>query len=378
MIQFGNLHTQYTTIQSEIDAAIQEVLDSGRFILGQQLEQFEQEFAAYCGAQYAVGVGSGTEALHLALVASGITPGDQVVTVPNTAVPTISAITFAQAIPRFVDIDPDTCLMDIDLLAQFLDAEIRHKGNMRIKALMPVHLYGQCVDMAPLLELARQYRLPVIEDAAQAHGALYNGQKAGTLGDIACFSFYPSKNLGAYGDAGMLVTNDEVMSKQLKLLRNYGQETRYQHTITGFNSRLDEMQAAILRAKLPHLDAWNDTRRQHAKQYTSALASTEIHPPVEAAYGRHVYHLYVIRCKQRDQLQQYLLDHGIQTFIHYPIPVHRQKAYADLQLSEGSFPVAEQTVREILSLPIYPELSPSHIQEVCACLNDFCQKYLFS
>lgn len=371
MISFGNLQTQYAAMRSEIDAAIQTVLESGRFILGQQLEQLEREFAAYCGARYAVGVGSGTEALHLALLASGITAGDEVITVTNTAVPTIAAISFAQAVPRFVDIDPDTYLMNIDLLGQFLDREIRRNGNPRIKAVIPVHLYGQCVDMAPLLALARQYGLRVIEDVAQAHGALYRGQKAGTFGDIGCFSFYPSKNLGAYGDAGMLVTNDAATARNLVLLRNYGQEARYYHVCKGFNSRLDEMQAAILRAKLPHLDDWNDTRRAHASLYRSLLTSAEIHTPTEAAYGKHVYHLYVIRCAARDRLQQYLRDQGVETLIHYPIPVHRQQAYADLHLAEGSFPVAEQAAREILSLPLYPELPASTIQEVCAGINDF-------
>ncbi|MCP4432353.1 MAG: DegT/DnrJ/EryC1/StrS family aminotransferase [Gammaproteobacteria bacterium] len=304
MIAFGNLHQQYLTIKDEIDAAIQEVLDSGWFILGKQCEAFEQEFAEYCVARHGIGVGSGTEALHLALLAAGVEPGDEVVTVPNTAVPTISAISFAQAIPRFVDIDPTTYLMDVGQLAALLKTEIEEKGNRRIKVILPVHVYGQCADMEPIMGLARQYNLIVIEDVAQAHGAEYEGQKAGTMGDMGCFSFYPSKNLGAYGDGGMIITDDNTLAERLKLLRNYGQEKRYYHKIKGFNSRLDEMQAAILRKKLRHLDDWNHQRRQHAALYHSLLEHEPVITPVEAAHNTHVYHLYVIRTPERDELQQ--------------------------------------------------------------------------
>ncbi len=371
MIPFGNLHQQYLTIKDEINAAIQEVLDSGWFILGKQCEAFEQEFAEYCGARHGIGVGSGTEALHLALLAAGVEPGDEVITVPNTAVPTISAISFAQAIPRFVDIDPMAYLMDVERLAVLLKTEIEQKGNQRIKVILPVHLYGQCADMAPILELARKYQLVVIEDVAQAHGAEYKGKKAGTMGDMGCFSFYPSKNLGAYGDGGMIITDDNTLAERLKLLRNYGQEKRYYHKIKGFNSRLDEMQAAILRKKLRHLDNWNHQRRQHAALYYSLLEHEPVITPVEAAHNRHVYHLYVIRTQDRDRLQSYLREHGIGTLIHYPIPVHLQEAYADLDIPHGTFPAAEGCAGEILSLPMFPELGAVQIEEICSCIHEF-------
>lgn len=375
MIPFGDLHRQYLAIQPEIDAAIRDVLASGWFVLGEQGKAFEQAFADYCAAQYGVGVGSGTEAIHLALLAIGVQPGDEIVTVPNTAVPTISAISFAQAVPRLVDVLPDTYLMNPDALAEFLRVEIEQQGNSRLKAVMPVHLYGQCADMTPIVELARQYGVFVIEDAAQAQGAEYAGKKSGTLGDIACFSFYPSKNLGAYGDAGLITTDNPAFAEQVILLRNYGQEKRYYHKIKGFNSRLDEMQAAILHAKLPHLDAWNHQRRQHAALYSSLLAETpQIVTPVEAAYAGHIYHLYVIRTPQRDQLRQYLDEHGIGTQIHYPVPVHLQAAYCDLGLGAGAFPVAERCAQEILSLPMYPELTAAEIQEICSRIHDFFQR----
>ena len=371
MIPFGDVHKQYLHIQHDIDAAIREVLDSGWFILGKQGEAFEEEFAAYCGAQYGIGVGSGTEALHLALLAAGVEPGDEVITVPNTAMPSISAISFAQAIPRFVDIHPETYVMDVELLAKFLQTEIAYKDNHRLKVIMPVHLYGQSADMEPILDLARKYNLVVIEDAAQAHGTEYHGQKAGTFGDMGCFSFYPSKNLGAYGDAGMVITNNNELAERARLLRNYGQEKRYYHKIKGFNSRLDEMQAAILRAKLGYLDEWNRQRRQLASLYTSLLKETPVIPPAEAAYGKHIYHLYVIRTQEREQLQQYLKAREIGTLIHYPVPIHLQEAYADLALSEGTFPVAELCAKEILSLPIYPELEPAQVKHICSCIQEF-------
>ena len=375
MIPFGNLHAQYLTIQAEINAAIQEVLDSGWFILGKHAEAFEREFAAYCGAQYAVGVGSGTEALHLALVAAGLAPGDEVVTVPNTAVPTVSAISFAGAVPRFVDIDPATYLMDVKLLKDLLATEIEQHQNTRIKVLMPVHLYGQCADMDPILALACQYHLTVIEDAAQAHGAEYKGRKAGTLGDMGCFSFYPSKNLGAYGDAGLIVTNQPEIAERLKLLRNYGQEKRYYHKIKGFNSRLDEIQAAILRKKLVFLDAWNARRRENAAFYHTLLQHEPLILPVEASYGKHSYHLYVVRVKVREPFQRFLSEQGVETLIHYPVPIHLQEAYADLQIKPGTFPVAEQCAQELVSLPLYPELQPAQIQMICACIHRFMNEY---
>ena len=341
-VKFGDLQREYAEILPELDGAVQRVLRSGWFILGQELAGFEQAFAAYLGVQHCVGCASGTEAISLALMAADVGPGDEVITVAHTAVPTISAISMTGAQPVFVDIRPDTCLMDVGLV----EAAI----TPRTRAILPVHLYGQCADINPLLALAARHASPVIEDCAQAHGATHRGRKAGSMGQMAAFSFYPSKNLGCYGDGGAVTTGDQALAEKLTMLRNYGQRRRYYHEIIGINSRLDEIQAAILAAKLPHLDAWNRRRRQIAGLYTAGLAGLPALLPVEAPGGEHVYHLYVIQVTERDRLQLFLAERGIQTLIHYPIPAHLQPAYAGLGYKAGSLPVTERVAGAIKTL----------------------------
>ena len=360
-IQFNDLGPQHRELRQEIRAAVEEVLDAGWFILGKQGEAFEREFADYCGVAHCVGVGSGTEALHLALLACGVRPGDDVVTVSLTAVPTASAITFAGARPVFVDVDPRPFTMD--------PARLEAGITRRTRAILPVHLYGQAADMDPILEVGRRHGIPVIEDACQAHGAEYRGRRVGSLGLMAAFSFYPTKNLGACGDGGAVTTDDPELADRLRLLRNYGQRRRYYHESKGFNSRLDEVQAAILRVKLRHLNRWNDARRGKAALYDSLLAG--VVTPFEAEYAHHVYHLYVIRSPRRDALQRYLAEQGIGTLIHYPVPVHLQQAYQDLGISEGALPATELCAREILSLPLYPELPDERIVEVAKAIAQF-------
>jgi dTDP-4-amino-4,6-dideoxygalactose transaminase len=363
MIPVSDLKRQYLSIKKEVDQAINKVFEDSWFILGKQAENFEKEFGSYIGVQNAVAVGSGTEALHLALVASGIGRGDEVITVPNTAVFTVSAITFAGAKPVFVDIDEDYQLMD--------SSKIEKAITKNTKAIIPVHLYGQCADMDAIMKIARKYKLIVIEDACQAHGAQYKGKKAGAMGDFGAFSFYPSKNLGAYGDGGIITTNNTAMAEKLKMLRNGGQEKRYFHKIKGYNSRLDEIQAAVLRVKLKYLDKWNDMRRKNAHIYDNLITNSKIIKPKEAPYCRHVYHLYVVRASKRDELSKYLKENGIQTLIHYPVPVHRQEAYLDLGIKKGRYKTAETCAKQILSLPMFPELSEKEIQTVANALNNY-------
>jgi dTDP-4-amino-4,6-dideoxygalactose transaminase len=358
-IAFNELRSQYASIREEIDAAIARVLERGWFILGPEVEAFEAEFAAYCGARYGIGVGSGTEALHLALWACGVGPGDEVITVAHTAVPTINAISLTGARPVFVDVDPTTYTMDPAAAAAAV--------TPRTRALLPVHLYGHPADMAPLRELAERHGLWLIEDAAQAHGARYRGARVGTLGHLAAFSFYPTKNLGAYGDGGMVVTNDATLAERVRRLRNYGQSDRYHHEVLGLNSRLDELQAAVLRVKLRHLDAWTAARRERAARYPAALARAI--PPTEAPWAQHVYHLYVVRVPQRAAVQEALARAGIGTLIHYPVPAHLQRAYAFLDVARGSLPVTERLAEEVLSLPLYPELPLAQVDEVAATLE---------
>jgi dTDP-4-amino-4,6-dideoxygalactose transaminase len=367
IIRFNDLKKQVDDIQDEINQSLKEVFDRGQFILGSQVEAFEKEFADYCGADYAVGVGSGTEALHLALIAAGIQSGDRVITVPNTAVPTVSAITFAQATPVFVDIDPETYTMDVNRLEDVLKKY--PGGKNRPKAVIPVHLYGQCAEMDPILYLARRYGLKIIEDACQAHGSLYKNRKSGTMGDAGCFSFYPTKNLGAYGDGGAVITNNKKLAGRLRMLRNYGEVKKYEHRIKGFNSRLDELQAAVLRRKLIHLDTWNETRRRVAKQYHSLLRDADVILPREAKDHRHIYHLYVVRHRQRNALRAHLLRNGVETAIHYPIPVHLQKAYIELGRKKGSYPVAEKMAKEIVSLPMYPGIDDPQVERICSVIR---------
>ena len=356
-IPFGDVKVQYNLIKEEIDDAINRVFERGWFILGEELAVFEKEFAKYCNCLYGIGVGSGTEALHLALLALSVNSGDEVITVSNTAVPTISAISLAGAIPKFVDINPETYTMDVTKVESVI--------TKKTKAIIPVHLYGQCVDMDPILNIAKKYNLVVIEDACQAHGALYKGKKAGSIGDVGCFSFYPSKNLGAFGDGGMVITNNAYIDERLRLLRNYGQEKRYYHKIKGVNSRLDEIQAAILTVKLKYLDRWNRLRVEKSNLYKNLLKDiVSIITPIEAKYAKHVYHLFVIRCWQRDKLQEFLLKQGVSALIHYPVPVHLQESYKDLGYRCGDFPITEIYAETILSLPMYPELDYESIRYI--------------
>jgi dTDP-4-amino-4,6-dideoxygalactose transaminase len=366
-VPFVDLAAQYGAIAEEIDEAIAIVLRRADFILGQDVRLFENEFAAFCEAGYAVGVDSGTSALELALRAFGIGPGDQVITTANTFIATAFAISDSGATPVLVDVDPQTYTMDISELERAITA--------RTKAIMPVHLYGQPADMDPILEIAQRHRLVVIEDACQAHGAKYKGKRVGSLGHAAAFSFYPAKNLGAYGDGGMVVTNDERVAESVRMLRDYGQREKYRHVLRGYNHRLDTLQAAVLRVKLQHLDAWNAARCQHAQLYSELLADSPLVMPTEADYAQSVYHLYVIRVERRDELRAYLHDRDISTGIHYPVPVHLQEAYRDLGYRRGSFPVTEEYADRILSLPMYAELTPGLIEYVAVSIRDFVSEF---
>lgn len=362
MIPFIDLKREYAEIGEEIDKAIQRVLDKQWFLLGEELEKFEQEFSNYIVVKHAIGVQSGSDALFLAIKALGIGSGNEVITVSHTFISTVDAIVRNGAKPVFVDIDPETYTMDV--------SQIEDKITKKTKAIIPVHLYGHPVDMDPIMEIAKKYKLFVIEDACQAHGAEYKGKKVGSIGDLGCFSFYPSKNLGAYGDGGMIVTNDEELSKKLSMLRNYGQSKKYYHDFIGVNSRLDEIQAAILRVKLKHLDEWNEKRKSIAKLYNELLKDSNVILPIEKNYAKHVYHLYVIRSKNRDKLQQYLLEKGIQTQIHYPVPVHRQKAYLNLGYNVN-LPVTEKISNEILSLPMYPWMKEEEVVNIAEVIKAF-------
>jgi dTDP-4-amino-4,6-dideoxygalactose transaminase len=372
-VPFVDLSAQYRTIAGEIQEAVLTVLTRGDFVLGQDVGLFEQEFAAYCEVGYAVGVDSGTSALELALRAFDIGAGDEVITAANTFIATVFAISYTGARPVLVDADPQTYTID--------PSGIESAISEKTRAIVPVHLYGQPADMDPILEIARRHHLAVIEDACQAHGARYRGRSAGSIGDAAAFSFYPSKNLGAYGDAGIVVTNDERIARAVRMLRNYGQQTKYQHTMRGYNHRLDTLQAAVLRVKLPHLDAWKEARRQHAELYNRLLAPASVSTPQEADYAESVYHLYVIQVDKeeregasallRDELMTHLRARGIATGIHYPIPVHLQEACRDLGYEHGSFPVTEHAAKRILSLPMYAELTPSMITYVADAVREF-------
>ncbi len=361
MLPFVDLKAQYHSIKTEIDAAISHVLETSQFILGKEVAAFEDEFAAYCGAGHAVGVNSGTSALHLALLAAGVGPGDEVITVPFTFVATVAAIRYAGATPVFVDIDPVSYNLD--------PAKLEAAIGPRTKAILPVHLFGQPCDMDPVLEIARRHGKIVIEDAAQAHGAEYKGRRAGSLGDMACFSFYPGKNLGAYGEGGAVVTSNAQWASAVRSMRDWGQTRRYYHDLPGFNKRLEGIQGAILRVKLRHLEQWTEARRANADLYSEKLAGCGVITPQAMPYARHVYCVYAIRTGRRDALADALAAAQIGFGIHYPVPVHLQKAYADPRYKAGDFPVAERTGREILSLPIYPELTEAQIDSVAAVVR---------
>jgi dTDP-4-amino-4,6-dideoxygalactose transaminase len=363
MIRYVELKTQFAGIESEVRSALDEVLASGRFILGQQVKAFESEFASYLNTAHTVGVASGTDAIHLALRALDIGTGDEVITVPNTCVPTLCGIVETGATQVLVDVDPDTLTLS--------PAQLSDAITPKTRAVVPVHLYGHPCDMDPILAIAREHDLVVVEDCAQAHGSLYKSKKCGTFGDAAAFSFYPSKNLGAYGDGGAVATSRVDVAERVRKLRNYGEERRYNHSVQGVNSRLDEMQAAVLRVKLRHLDEWNAARRLRADLYGKELSEARVLLPSEASWAQTNHHLYVVRSDDRDALQEHLKHHGIGTYIHYPVPIHLQQAYAPLGYSKGQFPVSERACDRVLSLPMYPELPMECIPEIARCITGF-------
>lgn len=361
-VPFIDLARQHEPIRLSLEAAIREVLDTSAFAGGPIVARFEEEFAAYCGTRYAVGVGSGTEALWLSLLALGIGPGDEVITVPNTFMATAEAISFCGARPVFVDVDPIRYTMDPD--------QLRGAISVRTKAIIPVHLFGQTADMKPILRIGMDFGIPIVEDACQAHGAEYAAARAGAFGTTGCFSFYPGKNLGALGEAGCVVTNDTQLYERLQTLRDHGQPRKYHHNVVGWNARMDGIQAAALRVKLRHLPRWNEQRRRHAEHYRQLLSSLPgVLLPIEAPFGRHVYHLYAVRLRQRDAVLQAMTRAGITCGIHYPVPVHLQEAYRHLGLGPGSFPVSEDLSRELLSLPLYPELRLEQLEYVALTLR---------
>jgi len=379
-VPFIDLKAQYETIKDEINEAIQQVLDSCAFAGGPFVEKFEKEFADFCQCKYAIGVGSGTEALWLSLLALGIGPGDEVITVPNTFIATAEAISFCGATPAFVDIDEQTYNMDPAKLSDYLKMRLQPptsnlKPRPMPKAVIPVHLFGQTADMDPIMEVAKKYGLLVVEDACQAHGAEYKGRRAGSIGNAGCFSFYPGKNLGAYGEAGAIVTNDAELVKNIRMLRDHGQAKKYYHTMIGWNARMDGLQGAILSVKLRHLEEWNEARRKNAKLYDELLIDLDgITIPQEADYAKHVYHIYAIRTKNRDALISALAEKDIHYGIHYPVPVNLQEAYRSLELQKSSFPIAEKCANEVVSLPMFPEIAEEQITHVVNTIKDFCNK----
>lgn len=356
-VPFLDLKAQYESIKDEISVAIQQVIEKTAFAGGPFVEQFENEFASFCQTKYAVGVNSGTSALWLALLGLGVGQGDEVITVPNTFIATAEAISYCGAKPVFVDIDEQTYNMNPELLEQAI--------TPKTKAIIPVHIFGQMADMDPILEIAKRHRLFVVEDACQAHGATYKGKSAGSMGDAGCFSFYPGKNLGAYGEGGAVTTNNSELAARIKMLRDHGQSKKYQHDLIGWNARLEGIQAAILSVKLKHLSEWNERRRNHARTYSEALSNVNgVIPPKEAAYGKHVYHVYATQIKSRDQFLKYLFERGIGYGIHYPIPIHITRAYQFLGLERGIFPIAERCCEELVSLPMYAEITNEQIEYV--------------
>lgn len=363
MILCGNPQAQYQAHKAEIDAAFLRVLDKGWYILGEESKLFEAEFAAYIGVAHGIGVGSGTEALQIALIACGVGPGDEVITVSHTAVATVAAIELTGATPVLVDIEPDYFTLDPEKLESAI--------SPRTKAIIPVHLYGQSADLTPILEIARRHGIRVIEDCAQAHGAMYGGRRVGAWGDIACFSFYPTKNLGALGDGGMVVTNDPALAERARLLREYGWAERYVSHIAGLNSRLDEVQAAVLRVKLRYLDADNAARAHLAQDYDRAFVDARLNKPKRRLNATHVYHLYVIRCPDRDVLQTHLKTQGVGALIHYPVPVHLQPAYKGRLRGSDILFETERAARDVLSLPMYPELEASECEKVINAVRAF-------
>jgi dTDP-4-amino-4,6-dideoxygalactose transaminase len=371
MVPFLDLTRQYQKIKKEILSATQRVYEKSRFILGEEVSAFEKEFSNYCGLPYGVGVGSGTDALFLALKAVGIGEGDEVVTVANSFISTALAISFTGAKPLFIDIDPKTYTMDPNRLELLLKREKVRNTGRKIKAVLPVHLYGHPAEMDSMMEIANRYDLIVIEDACQAHGARYGGKKVGSFGAMGCFSFYPTKNLGGYGDGGMVVTDHRRYAESLRLLRSYGERRKYQHILKGHNSRLDEIQAAMLRVKLKYLDQWNEERRKKAKIYTEKLSPLGVVCPSEKKGVRHVYHLYAIKTRKRESLQAFLKEKRIETLIHYPIPIPLQKAYRELGYRRRDLPLTNLWSRRILSLPFFPEMKEDEMDEVAEGIRCF-------
>lgn len=358
MIPFLDLAPQYRELKPEIDAAVLRVLESGQYVLGPETAAFEEEFAAYCGARFALGVNSGTSALHLALLAAGIGPGDEVITAPFTFYATVATLGYVGAVPVFVDIHPSTFNIDVK--------QIEAAITPRTRAILPVHLYGQPADMGPILDIARRHNLVVIEDAAQAHGAEYHGKRAGAIGDLGCFSFYPTKNLGAAGEAGLITTNNPEYARTLKSLRNWGEQSRYYPVLKGYNYRMHAIQAAILRVKQRRLEAWTETRRSLAALYDRQLENSGVARPVALPGTRHVYCLYTIRSEDRDGLKSALELAGIQTTVHYPVAIHLMPAYATERYKAGDFPVAEACAASVLSLPLNAHLPREQVEEIAA------------
>lgn len=366
-IPFVDLASQHWFLGDEIMTAVGDVITQGGFTLGSEVTKFEEEFAEYCGVNYAVGVGSGTDALHFALRALGIGPGDEVITVPNTFIATVEAIIMCGARPVFVDVDESTYLID--------PAHLEHAITKRTKAIIPVHLYGQPADMSEICRIAADHGIKVIEDACQAHGASIDNVKVGSLGDAACFSFYPSKNLGGIGDGGIVVTNDKVISEQVKILRNHGESGKNNHIEMGFCSRLHGIQAAALRVKLKFLDRWNKARRFNAETYNVFFEDVAVIRPYCKELNYHVYHLYVIRAKDRDGLRNYLAERGIDTGVHYPIPIHLQPSMSEYGYKRGDFPITEKLTGEILSLPMFPELKQADVERIAVEVINFTSQH---
>jgi dTDP-4-amino-4,6-dideoxygalactose transaminase len=372
-VPFVDLQAQYRAIKPEVDEAIGRVVESAAFILGREVEAFETAFAEYLGAKFCVGVNSGTAAIQLAVTACGAGAGDEVIVPANTFFATAEAVSTAGATPVFVDADPVSHTIDVN--------KIEAAINERTRAIIPVHLYGQAADLDPVFEIAARHNLSVIEDAAQAHGSLYKGRRVGALGRANCFSFYPGKNLGAYGEGGAVVTDDAEVARRVRLLRDHGSERKYRHDIIGYNFRLEGLQGAVLNVKLKYLDGWNELRRAHAARYRELLSglnggdgdgnSRALTLPRELPYARHIYHLYVVQTDERDALQKHLTAAGVQTGIHYPVPVHLQPAYASLGHRAGDFPVAERQAARVLSLPMFPELTGEQIERVAEAVRAF-------
>lgn len=361
-VPFLDLREQYSVLRDEVTAAIGRVLESGHFVLGGEVERFEGEFASYCGARYGVAVNSGTSALHLSLLAAGIGPGDEVITVPMTFVATVAAVLYTGAKPVFVDVDRKTMTMDPGLVKRAI--------TTRTKAVIPVHLHGQPANIGAISDAAREHGILVIEDAAQAHGAEYAGRRVGGLGDMGCFSFYPGKNLGAYGEGGMVLTNNAEYAAKIRMLRDWGQERKYEHVMKGYNYRMEAVQGAVLRIKLRHLDRWNEARRERAALYDELLGGSDVEIPRQVPGTRHVFHVYAIRTGDRERLRMDLELRGIQTSMHYPIPVHLQPAYRDLGYKAGDFPESEDIARKVLSLPLWPEMPREHVELVARTIKE--------